>query len=165
MKVGKISVHHFSYICTFVFAGENGEVTALLGHKKCLYIGTSLGTVEVFDSESGCFLQQFMWHGNKVQSLLELPPEIKKSICAEYSSEKYKSVSHSELVKEFVPRKRRSQESFLQRRSFSAQKLTFSTDFPLIATLGVNMANSLNFSNQSSTSNPMFLTWTGLPSS
>jgi len=131
----------------------------------------------VFDSESGCFLQQFLWHRNKVQSLLELPPEIKKSVCAEYSCEKYRSVSYGEMGAEFVPQKRRSQESFLQRRSqwffskyyksgmHSEQKKTFSTDFPLIATLGVNVADSLNFRNQNCTNNPMFLTWTGLPSS
>ena len=139
-----------------------------------MYIGTSLGTVEVFDSESGYFLQQFLWHGSKVQLLLELPPEIKKSICAEYSSEKYRSVSYGEMGAEFVPQKRRSQESFLQRRSQSKyyksgmqseQKQTFCTDFPLIATLGVNVADSLNFSDQNCTNSPMFLTWTGLLSS
>jgi len=156
----------------FFFADENcqGQVTALLGHQNHLYIGTSIGTVEIFDSESGCFLQQYSWHESTVKSLMELPPEIKKSICAEHSPVKYKTVSRNESLADndrIVPRKRVSQESFLKRNeSFqgmsSTTKPAESTKCPLIASLGHNLADSLNCSNDKPTDNVTFLTWTGL---
>ena len=60
----------------------NHHVTALHGHENHLYIGTSLGTVEVFDSESGCFLQQFSWHDNKVESLFHIQNVLLYYICS-----------------------------------------------------------------------------------
>ena len=41
----------------FYFLAENCKATSLLGSKNCLYVGTSIRTVEVFESESGHFLQ------------------------------------------------------------------------------------------------------------
>ena len=160
-------------ICKFIFlVDENcqGQVTALLGHQNDLYIGTSIGTVEIFDSESGCFLQQFSWHESTVKSLIELPPEIKKSICAEHSPVKYKSVSRNESLADndrIVPRKRVSQESFLKRNEsfqgmLSTTKPAESTKCPLITSLGLNLADCLNCSSKKPPDSVTFLTWAGL---
>jgi len=132
-----------------------------------------LGTVEIFDSETGCFLQQFSWHASVVKSLTKLPPEIKKCVCAEHSPVKYKSVSCNESLADndrAVPRRRISQESCLKRNAnemhkpglYSAKKPAESMECPLIMSLGYNMANCLNFNSQNSIDNVTLLTWTGL---
>jgi len=132
-----------------------------------------LGTVEIFDSENGCFLQQFSWHASVVKSLIKLPSEIKKCVCAENSPVKHRSVSHNESMADFdrvVPSRRISQESCLNRNTNEMHKpglhLTEKSgepmECPLIMSLGYNMASTLNFSNQNSTDNVTLLTWTGL---
>ena len=154
-------------------------MTALLGHKNHLYIGTSLGTVEVFDSESGCFLQQFSWHDSKVESLLQLPPEIKQSICAECSHSKCTPLQHHQsLESPLVSKKRVQQESFLQKSAsimqadtksfksglYSVQSPVKCLDTPLIIGIGSGLADHLNVNRSQrlfTESTTTFITWTG----
>ena len=154
----------------------------MLGHKNHLYVGTSAGTVEVFESESGCFLQQFSWH-TKVNALLELPQEIKQSICGECSSTKCVKLAHHQSFKDnlIVPKKRISHEIHLQKsapgsthayisKSYksglcSTQQSALLQDPPLIVSLGNDLADQLHVSSndQTSTHNIIeLLTWTGL---
>lgn len=129
--------------------------------------------MEIFDSESACFLRQFSWHASVVKSLTKLPPEIKKCVCAEHSPAKYKSVSRNESLADndrVVPLRRISQESCLKRNTnemhkpglYSAEKLAESMECPLIMSLGYNIANRLNFNSQNSIDNVTLLTWTGI---
>lgn len=147
-----------------------------------MYVGTSAGTVEVFESDSGCFLQQFSWH-TKVNALLELPQEIKQSICGECSSTKYVKLAHHHSFKDnlIVSKKRISHEIHLQRSApgsaqaynsksnksglYSTQQSTLLQDSPLIVSLGNDLADQLHISSSNQTSMHdiiELLTWTGL---
>ena len=170
------------YNLHFYYLGENCGATSLLGHKNHLYVGTSTGTIEVFESKSGCFLQQFTWHA-KVNALLELPQEIKQSICGECSSTKCVKLAHHQSFKDnlIVPKKRISQEIYLQRSApvsqlahnskgnksglCPTQKSTLLQDSPLIVSLGNDLADQLHVSSNNQTSMHdiiELLTWTGL---
>ena len=48
-----------------------------------LFIGTTGGTVGVFDSESGQLLNAFSWHKEKVRTLLVMPKEMEPCVCNE----------------------------------------------------------------------------------
>ena len=155
----------------FDFIDERGYCTSLLGHKNHLYVGTSLGKVAVFDSESGNLLQQFLWHSSKVDALMELPPEIKQSICTE-SKTREKKVLHHSLQIDFdsikLSRKISEQPSF-QSNSYSrshthslpTQELL--QNYPLIVSLGDKLAEHLSMGNQNSEQRVELLTWTGYP--
>ena len=155
----------------FDFIDEREYCTSLLGHKYHLYVGTSLGKVAVFDSENGDLLQQFSWHASKVDALMELPPEIKQSICTE-SKTREKKVLHHSLQIDFdsikLLRKVSEQPSFqsnsfrkLRTRSLPTQPL--SQNYPLIVSLGDYLAEHLNIGNQNSDQRVNLLTWTGYP--
>lgn len=154
-------------------------MTALHGHKNHLYIGTSLGTVKVFDSEGGCFLQQFSWHDSKVESLLQLPPDIKRSICAEFSHSKCTPLQHLQSPDSpIVSRKRAQQEPILQKsvpimqanvKNFksglcSVQLPVRHLDTPLMISIGSGLANHLNINDSQNFtgSTTTLLTWTGV---
>lgn len=147
-----------------------------------MYVGTSAGTVEVFESETGSFLQQFSWHA-KVNALLELPQEIKQSICGEHSSTKCVKLAHHQSFRDnlIIPKKRVSQELYLQRSAsgsqlaynsksyksglYSTQQTMLLQDSPLIVSLGNDFADQLSIlsSNQTPMHNIVeLLTWTGL---
>ena len=159
----------------FDFIEEGGHCTSLLGHKNHLYVGTSLGKVEVFDSESGHFLKTFSWHSNKVDALIELPPEIKQSICAESkASQSERKVRHKSLQPNFDVdggplRKISWQPPSLQSSSYSRSgvysvpKRPFSQNSPLIVSLGDNLSKKLSMGNQNSEQSVELLTWTGYP--
>jgi len=149
-------------------------VTTLCGHKNHLYVGTSMGIVEVFDSISGCFLQQFSWHQSKVESLLHLPPDIKRSICAEFSHLKCTPLLHQQSIDSpLVPRKReqnlQKSVSIMQAdiKTFksglcSVQLPIKSLDTPLMISIGSGLADCLNInSSQNFTGSTVLLTWTG----
>ena len=136
----------------------------------------------MFKSESGCFLQTFSWHA-KVTALLKLPQEIKQSICAECSPTKCVKLAHRRSFQNnlVVPKKRVSQEVYLQRSAsgsqmpftsksyksglYSMQQSTLLMDSPLIVSIGNDLADNLSIaSNQSSMSRIVeLLTWTGAP--
>ena len=155
----------------FNFVEESGYCTSLLGHKNHLYVGTSIGKVEVFDSKNGYFLQQFSWHSSKVDALMELPPEIRQSVCAE-SKTREKKVRHHSLQVNFdlirPPRKVSVQPSFepnSDSRSgmYSLPMQPLLQNYPLIVSLGDNLAEHLNMGNQNSEQSVELLTWTGYP--
>ena len=132
----------------------------------------------MFESESGCFLQQFSWHA-KVNALLKLPQEIKQSICAECSSTKCMKLAHRQSFQNnlIVPKKRFSQEVYLQRSAsgsqlpfnsksyksglYSMQQSTLLMDSPLIVSLGNDLADQLSIAS-SQTSVSELLAWTGV---
>ena len=136
----------------------------------------------MFESESGSFLQQFSWHA-KVNALLELPQEVKQSICGECSSTKCVKLAHRQSFKDnlIIPKKRVFQELYLQKSAtgsqlaynsnsyksglYPTQQSTPLQDSPLIVSLGNNLADQLSIppSNQTSMHNIVeLLTWTGL---
>lgn len=128
------------------------------------------------DSESDSFFQQFSLHASKVESLLQLPPDIKQSICAECSHSKcVPLVHHQSLDSPLVSRKRVQQESFLQ-KSASTDVKTFKSGFypavqlpancldtPLMISIGSGLADHLNMLNSQTIaeSSTAFFTWTG----
>ena len=134
-----------------------------------MYVGTSYGKVEVHDSESGCFLQQFAWHSSKVNALIELPPDIKKSICAE-SKALDRKVQHISLqfnpdsipkrISDGLPKKM-SHYSKPGLYSVPAQPLLMNS--PLIISLGDDLAEHLNIGDQNVGHRVDLLTWTGYP--
>ena len=135
----------------------------------------------MFESESGCFLQTFSWHA-KVNALLKLPQEIKQSICAEYSLTGCVKLAHHQSFQNnlVVPKKRVSQEVYLQRSAsgsqlpfnsksyksglYSTQQSTLLMESPLIVSLGNDLADHLSIaSDQTSMSRILeLLAWTGL---
>ena len=125
----------------------------------------------MFDSESGDFLQQFSWHSSKIDALMELPPEIKQSVCAE-SKTREKKVRHHSLQVNFdlirASRKVSEQPSF-ESNSYSRSGVyslpiqPLLQNYPLIISLGDNLAEHLNMGNQSSKQRVELLTWTGYP--
>lgn len=114
-------------------------------------------------------MQQFSWHAN-INALLELPPEIKQSICAEYLSEKCLKLAHNQSNH----KKRISQETYLQgsalesnlpfnskSHKYSMEQSSLLQDSPLIVSFGNDWADHLSMiSNNSRT--VKLLTWTGL---
>ena len=125
----------------------------------------------MFDSESGDFLQQFSWHSSKVDALMELPPEIKQSICAENKTCE-KKVRHHSLQVNFDSIKYSRKVS--EQPSFESNSYTRSgvyslpiqpllQNYPLIVSLGDNLAEHLNVGNQNSEQRVELLTWTGHP--
>ena len=59
------------------------QVATLLAHGRKVFIGTTGGTVGVFDSESCQLLNTFDWHKGKVRTLLMMPKEMEPCICSE----------------------------------------------------------------------------------
>lgn len=152
------------------FVGKQ-PATSLLGHNDHLYVGTCAGTVEVIESKSGRLLQLFSWHANEVNALIELPPEIKQSICAECSSAKCVPLPHQAVVKnDIVPYQRVCQESFLRldasRRSrlYSIPKSAMYSDAPLMVSIGNDLAESVKINYGDKSDDVILLTWTGIPS-
>ena len=129
----------------------------------------------MFDSESGYFLKKFSWHSNKVDALIELPPEIKQSICAESkASQNKRKVRHKSLQPNFDVdggplRKTSWQPISLQSSSYnrsgvySLPKQPLLQNYPLMVSLGDNLAEHLNIGNQNSEQRVELLTWTGHP--
>lgn len=155
----------FTYL--HVFVGKQ-EATSLLGHDNHLYVGTAAGMVEVFESETGNFVRSFSWHASGVNVLIELPPEIKQSICAECSSAKSLPSSHQSLAKnEIVPYQRVCQE---QRNNFGLSQLHLVcrsisySDAPLMISIGNDLAKSVKINCENKSHNAILLTWTGIPS-
>ena len=46
-------------------------------------VGTTVGMVTVFDSETTNLLNCFNWHKDKVRTLLAMPREVEPCVCAE----------------------------------------------------------------------------------
>lgn len=59
------------------------HVNTLLAEGRRIIVGTHDGLVAIFDTESKHLLACYNWHEDKVRSLLVLPEQIRKSICAE----------------------------------------------------------------------------------
>ena len=124
----------------------------------------------MFDSESGDFLQQFSWHSSKVDVLMELPPEIKRSICAE-SKTREKKVRHHSLQVNFdlIRQSRKVSEQPFQSNSCSRSGMyslpiqPLLQNYPLIVSLGDKLAEHLNMGTQNSEQRVELLTWTGYP--
>ena len=153
-----------------IFAGKQ-QATSLVGHDNHLYVGTSAGMVEVYESESGNLLQLFSWHANGVNALIELPPEIRQSICAECSSAKSMTSPRQTLAKnELVPYQRVYQESQLQRKTSRLsglhliQKSVTYSDAPLMVSIGNDLAESVKINYENKSNDAVLLTWTGIPS-
>ena len=154
-----------------VFFTGGHRATSLLGHDNHLYVGTSAGVVEVYESESGDLLQLFSWHAAGVTALIELPPEMKQSICAECSSARCLPSTHQSLVNnEIVPYQRVCQESCLQRNTYALSRLhlihksmTFS-DTPLMISIGNGLAESVKINCESESHDAILFTWSGVPS-
>ena len=137
-----------------------------MGHYNHLYVGTSAGMVEVYESESGDLLQLFSWHASGVNALIELPPEIKQSVCAECSSAKPMAAPHQTLAKnELVPYQRVYQESKLQRKlSGLLGKSVICSDAPLMVSIGGDLAEPVKINYENKSHDAVLLTWTGIPS-
>ena len=124
----------------------------------------------MFDSGSGNFLQQFSWHSSKIDALMELPPEIKQSVCAENKTRTKKVLHHSLQVDfESVKASRKISEQPFQSNSYSRSGVyslpiqPLLQNCPLIVSLGDNLAEHLNMGNQNSEQRVELLTWTGYP--
>ena len=156
---------------SYLFIDEKCQSTSLLGHKHHLYVGTSSGKVEVYNSENGYFLQQFSWHSSKVDDLIELPPEIKQSICAESKTHQGK-VHHYSLqssISDTIEASRKKSVcvlgSYMSKSksglySVPAQSLPLNS--PLIVSFGDNLAEHLNIGDQNAQQKKIeFLMWTG----
>ena len=140
----------------------------------------------MFESESGCLLQSFSWHAGRVDALIELPSQIKQSICAECSSAKCVTSPHQSLVKnDIVPYQRVLQESYLQRETSKfipdhykseLHKSVRNLEAPLMISVGHDLADSIkqitnksqdNCKNKSQDVNlshdVILFTWTGIP--
>ena len=136
-----------------------------------MYVGTSSGKVEVYDSESGHFLQRFSWYSSKskVDALIELPPKIKPSICAE--SETYtKRVKYvtQPSINSSIQKRRYSQQASYQSRNnasgvYYVPAKPLLQNSPLIISLGDDLAEHLNMGNQNPEQKVELLTWTGYP--
>ena len=160
-----------SVMCVIYIAGE-GPATSLVGHYNHLYVGTSAGVVEVYESESGELLELFSWHTSRVDALIELPPEIKRSICAECSSVKSMPLPRSSLSKnDLVPYQRVCQESSKQQRKISRSKLSGlnliqrsigHSDAPLMVSIGGDLAESIKINYEDKSHDAILLTWTGI---
>ena len=142
-----------------------------------MYVGTSAGTVEIFESESGCFLQQFSWHAS-VNVLLELPQEIKQSICGECVKVEHHQSFKDDLNEDI------SLEAYLYLQRTSGSRVRFDSkcynselhstqqsmpllDSPVIVSLGNELADCLRITSNQTSSIPSaveFLIWTGLHS-
>ena len=59
------------------------QVEALTAHGHKVFVGTSGGTVGVFNSETFSLMKSFSWYTGKVQLLLVMPKEAEHCICAE----------------------------------------------------------------------------------
>lgn len=59
------------------------EVTNLVCSGRKVIVGTSIGSVGVFDSETLDVLQSFNWHKDKVCMLFPMPRQVEPCICAE----------------------------------------------------------------------------------
>ena len=68
---------------------------ALNAHGQKVFVGTSGGTVGVFNSETCSLMKSFSWYIGKVQALLVLPKEAEHCICAEipYDEKQHQSSS------------------------------------------------------------------------
>jgi len=145
--------------------GNTGTVSSLLGHENQLYIGTSCGNIEVYDSEMGVLLQQYSVHDKKVRKILKLPSEIHQSICAELFP-RVNSNSESDNLSDtnisVTPRQRSVQEYALQQRKHYSD-LNLPYNAPLIVSIGEGVANWLNMENTKEPVHlkPKLITWTG----
>ena len=59
------------------------QVVTMVATGRKLFIGTTGGTVGVFDSESGQLQNVFSWHKEKVRTLLVMPKEMEPCVCNE----------------------------------------------------------------------------------
>lgn len=135
-----------------------------------MYVGTSSGKVEVYDSESGHFLQQFSWHSSNVHALIELPSEIKQNICAESETytKKVKHVTQHRIDSSRIQKRRLSEQPPFQSRKYESGVFYVPAkpllqNSPLIISLGDGLAECLNMGNQNSVQEVELLTWTGYP--
>ena len=155
------------------FTSLGCNVASLLGHKNQLYIGTSSGNIEVYDSEHGIFLQRYSMHCAKVRRILKLPPEIHKCLCAELfpirnSEMEFSNItdhdsSKSEDRDEDVTPKERSKQEYALQQISSSSLPHLSYTAPLIISIGDGLANWLNMDDVDKAKHPNleFLTWTG----
>ena len=160
-------------ICVIYFVGKK-PATSMIGHYNHLYVGTSAGVVEVYESESGKLLELFSWHASNVDALIELPPEIKRSVCAEYSSARPMASPRSTLSRdELVPYQRVFQESSKQQKKISRSKLSglhliqksvTNADAPLMVSIGSDLAESVKINYEDKSHDAILLTWTGISS-
>ena len=155
----------------FLFIDEKCQSTSLLGHKNHLYVGTSSGKVEVYNSENGNFFQQFSWHSSKVNDLIELPLEIKQSICAESKTHQGKvhhyslQSSISDTIEVNRAKSVRVHGSYMTNSKsglYSVPVQSLPLNSPLIISFGDNLAEHLNIGDQNAQQKKIeFLMWTG----
>ena len=109
----------------------------MLGYENQLYVGTQYGNVEVYDSESSIFLQQFSLHNGEVCMMLKLPPEVHQCVCPELLSN--------------------TDDKYTNRESFTDPNCIKA---PLIISLGTGKADWLNV-DSTEDFQPHILTWSG----
>ena len=62
-------------------------------------MGTSIGSVGIFDSETLDAIQMLTWHKDKVRMLLVMPPQVEACICAEVPFTELEDVDHDSAIK------------------------------------------------------------------
>lgn len=67
----------------FLCCVEKFEVTTLVCNGHEVLVGTSIGVVYIFHSETTDLLQRLDWHTGSVLSLFTMPREVDPCICAE----------------------------------------------------------------------------------
>lgn len=73
-------------MCIVIFNLETSQafqITTLTCTGRKVIVGTSIGAVAVFDSETVSLLNYFSWHKDKVRTLLVMPKQVNPCICAE----------------------------------------------------------------------------------
>ena len=145
--------------------GSTSTVSSLLGYENQLYIGTSSGNIEVYDSEIGVLLQQYSVHDKKVHKMLKLPSEIHRSICAELFPRANFNSEYDSLLDRNIcvtAQKRSVQEYVLQQRK-SYSDLHLPCNAPLIVSIGDGVANWLTAENTKRPVHPKpeMVTWSG----
>ena len=62
---------------------QSFHITTLMCTDRKVLVGTTVGMVAIFDSETTNLLNCFNWHKDKVRTLLAMPREVEPCVCAE----------------------------------------------------------------------------------
>ena len=159
----------------------------MLGYENQLYVGTQYGNVEVYDSESSIFLQQFSLHNGEVCRMFKLPPEVHQCVCPELLSNTDDKCVNRKSRFGLSDEDLTSQEKVLQKHALQQDSSLlpivngklhpFASEFqpytsftdpncikaPLIISLGTGKADWLNV-DSTEDFQPHILTWSGCSS-
>jgi hypothetical protein len=93
--------HNFSTIFFSFPTSETFQITALTCISGKVVVGTTIGVVAIFDSETTDLIVRLNWHQSEVLTLMVMPKEINSCICAEVpfpNQEKSDALSQSTVV-------------------------------------------------------------------